>query len=173
MAFADLDQPGDDLYVRSILPHRVIKKKATASGKDGVTEYKEVASKFFSRLLASKNATVFHGGANAVLMEGNQTTGEEPYFLASFHSISGSQYRTYMYKFEALPPYSIIKISGKLPLLGAPIVDTSVSSPMAFNSGLTVLPSKDVLLSYGSSNVESRFLFMPQGQYDRFFEKDA
>lgn len=124
------------------------------------------------------------------------------YYLSSFHSIEAGKYRNYLYKFAPWAPYPITAVSGLLPMLGAPLVDRSIGKPLAFNSGLAAVNFTNVhvpptcvkenvndtdanatsictrsrtvglILSYGSSNAESRALFIPESWYAHFFEKD-
>jgi peptidoglycan/LPS O-acetylase OafA/YrhL len=102
----------------------------------------------------TKNGAKIHGGANPIRVTSD-------IFLGSFHTITaGGVYANFLYEFYAHPPYSVIRISSPLPLLAAPLRDGSISNPMAFSSGLTELPDKRVLISYGSSNSESRVLVL-------------
>ena len=142
-----------------------------ACSDNGTLKHSQLATTSNARLLASKGdarSTVFHGGANAVWHEAFDA------YLASFHAIHAEtgRYLNYLYLFEPDPPFAIQRISGLLPLLAAPVTDESIGNPLVFQSGLTVLPDGSVIVSYGSSNTESRMLHVPQTQLQRFFEKD-
>jgi len=168
--FAKPSTAKTDLFVTSVVPHRVIQPIKT---ENGTIMHSENSSDTMSRLLVSKaNGIVFHGGANGLYVDRENNATVDPYFLGTFHSINGSQYRSYMYKFQTTPPFAIRKISGLLPLLPAPLTDKSISRPLAFNSGLAILPSGSVLVSYGSSNSHSRVLVIPPAKFAEFFLKD-
>jgi peptidoglycan/LPS O-acetylase OafA/YrhL len=154
----------DPLFVTDVEPHTITSATTSASPK-----LRLVAESITSRLGAAIGdvGAVIHGGANPILIR-------EHVFLGSFHTITSGKYTTYLYEFSALAPYAVLRISTRLPLLEAPIKDASISIPMTFNSGLTQLPDGRVLISYGSSNSESRVLVLTQtGLSDLFAAKDS
>jgi hypothetical protein len=82
-----------------------------------------------------------HGGANVIYVNYPNMTGHsEPFYLSTFHTKSGDGvYTNYLVEFETALPFRISRISRALPLLRAPVRDSSVDSPMAFASGLAVI----------------------------------
>jgi len=123
----------------------------------------------------------FHGGANPILINPpiNRSSlsylNRPPYYLGAFHTLPKTNlpgdhwyYLNYLFEFDAELPFQILRISEPLPLLTANSKDDSIGRPMAFLSGLTLMNDR-LLISYGSSNQESRILSLNREGLEQLF----
>jgi hypothetical protein len=165
--FFESEGTGLQRFVTEVEPHRIHDFTNQSLSPD-LQELRLVDSTTNPRLATTVSTAraLIHGGANPI-----QLTTDPNIFLGSFHTITpGGVYTNFLYEFYAHPPYSVVRVSKPLPLLSAPLVDASTSNPMTFSSGLTELPDKRVLVSYGSSNAESRVLVLTAKGLDDLFD---
>eukprot|EP00462_Mataza_sp_D1_P027470 CAMPEP_0175175552 /NCGR_PEP_ID=MMETSP0087-20121206/33270_1 /TAXON_ID=136419 /ORGANISM="Unknown Unknown, Strain D1" /LENGTH=381 /DNA_ID=CAMNT_0016467183 /DNA_START=134 /DNA_END=1280 /DNA_ORIENTATION=+ len=178
-------------FIYSLYPYEVV--RAQPDG-DAETHYRGGNPRIAQTVLDRK--VVFHGGANALLVEpwnlrtcGNKTGGlcdrnngtgkrlrwsRSAYYLASFHTIDREgRYRNYVFEFASGPPFEVLRVSRALPLLQSPVFDRSLATPITFQSGMTFLANGNLAVSYGSSNADARVLIMGQETLESFFDDPA
>ncbi len=117
---------------------------------------------------ARRPAVVFHGGSHAVLLPATDLS--PACFLAAFHTVEGGNYQNFLLKFACTRPWDVLRVSRPLPLVEA-APDASVQQPLAFLSGLALLNGSLVVLTYGSSNVESRVLVLDTALLESIFSE--
>jgi len=108
-----------------------------------------------------------HGGANPV----PYTNGT---FLGIFHTLQGSKYRNYFFKFKFLKGrWRVLMVSDLIPLFEAPVLrsdNVGINKPMTFASGLTIVDDL-VLVSCGSSNKDARLVEFPLEHVIKLFNR--
>ena len=143
-------QHGELFSVFSIEPHIVLR-----IGRGGACEERHrTSNKYFARKFPNR---AIHGGANPLRVS---TSKRSHYYVGIFHTKDASlQYENYAYSFSAEPPFRIRAISRKpLVLQGRRV---------RFVSSLTYLGHSHVIdeamvgVSYGSDDVEGRFVILP------------
>jgi hypothetical protein len=160
------------LFLRSLLPWVVLRvpgpnEPCDVTGEDSA-DFAFRAEAPVLEATAGRRDVVFHGGTSALrVIPGNPffldngDSAREAYYLAGFHSIDPhGLYIDYLVEFDGEPPFGRERYSAALPLVEAPVKDGSIGAPLAFLSGLTATPNGHLLLSYGSSNSESRVLML-------------
>jgi hypothetical protein len=160
------------LFMRSLLPWVVLRVPGPNEPLDAIGEDRaDFAFRAEAPVLeatAGRRDVVFHGGTSALrVMPGDPLfldggdSARKPYYLAGFHTIDPhGLYINYLVEFAGEPPFGPERYSAALPLVEAPVKDGSIGAPLAFLSGLTATPTGQLLLSYGSSNHESRVLML-------------
>mmetsp|Transcript_120371 Transcript_120371/g.286015 ORF Transcript_120371/g.286015 Transcript_120371/m.286015 type:complete len:1363 (-) Transcript_120371:278-4366(-) len=153
-------------FIYTPLPHVVL-----SSTHDGQSE--KVFSTTFRpllRVLQDNPHVRIRGSAQAVFVHNSQETPNlaRPHYLALLHMFDTStgRYAHYAYRFAAEPPFMMLQLSSKLPLMEAAATPGGV--PFAFASGLAV-HNNTVVITYGAGHRDVRALVMTLDRLDEMF----
>ncbi|CAE8642918.1 unnamed protein product [Polarella glacialis] len=166
---------GDKLMaVHSINPH-VILEVDVATG--NCSQVHSEGSLLLEDLLQKLNTSFAHkpdiyGGAGATFVQ----DGTQPYFLSVLHYYAGTdlnahEYFSHPYKFSAAPPFEILDIGARLPLVTLSDTNYFGTGQMTYVSSVGLLDGH-VVLGYGEGNQRSRVYRQRLEAFnDMFFRK--
>jgi len=175
----------ENFYIQNLWPYTILQEDDVPSSSalllNGITNrLSQSVVSIFDRSVTHQVS--LHGGANCILINPPNPSStipylnRPPYYLGAFHTVSTGplgiywNYLNYLFEFDTIPPYTVLRVSDPIPLLTAPPSDLSTSFPLAFLSGLTMVNDR-LLISYGSSNVESRVLSLSRQGLELLFSE--
>lgn len=154
------------LALYSVHPHTVMRTNLSSGLMQVVSSDESV---LLPRVAAAKGVNVhrIHGGSGVVLIPNRV----QPYYLAVLHFHQWSDYEHYPYKFRAEPPFDIMQVGRKLPLIGADGLVRGFHN-ISYVSSID-LHGGDVVIAYGSGDRTSRLFRMPIDNFEEEFFKDV
>lgn len=158
----------NELYAtQELTPHRVLHL-----GPDGVTieQFESDSSHVFGKY----KMRALHGGPPLVFIEGSASQLGTDYYLGVVHFFRFDErkvrhYHHFFYKMQPFPPFQVCDMSSELQLTmtkfdpRVPIHKRRIwrdGDYVAFVSGLQLVDSKHLLVSYGSGDDTARVLFL-------------
>ncbi|KAG1672134.1 hypothetical protein FOA52_001722 [Chlamydomonas sp. UWO 241] len=169
MPFVHMDANGaEHLYVSYLMqPHIVLEVMPSGETVHRWTSHDE-------QLMAKFAPHHVHGGPPVVYVPADRSPSGAAYYLGVMHHIekvgekNARLYRHFAFKTAPHPPFEVTAVSDELPLVFNATYKARTAL-IAFVSGLDLSPSGDVLITYGSADVNARLLSLPLPELEGLF----